>query len=224
MKIRGQIKDKVERKLYNKRIRVGKDVDASDDAQLKIGLTGGIGSGKSTAARMFQKLGVIMYYTDIRAKVFISKPEIQLAITEKLGDHLYKNDHIQSQELAAIIFNDPEKLKWINDLMYPYVANEFIEWCEMWKDSVCMIESAILIESNSLNLDAIIVVVCPEEDRIERAMKRDGATREAIVARLKNQLIDEERIEHADYVMHNTGDTEFLEKQVLDIFNKISGN
>jgi len=209
MKIRGQIKDKVERKLYNKRIRVGKDVDASDDAQLKIGLTGGIGSGKSTAARMFQKLGVMMYYTDI---------------TEKLGDHLYKNDHIQSQELAAIIFNDPEKLKWINDLMYPYVANEFIEWCEMWKDSVCMIESAILIESNSLNLDAIIVVVCPEEDRIERAMKRDGATREAIVARLKNQLIDEERIEHADYVMHNTGDTEFLEKQVLDIFNKISGN
>lgn len=165
-----------------------------------------------------------MYYTDIRSKVLISKPEIQFAITEKFGKHMYKNGVIQSHELADIIFNDLEKLKWINNLMYPYIVNEFTEWCELWKNSVCMVESAILIESNSLNLDAIILVVCPEEDRIERAMKRDGATREAIVARLKNQLTDEERIEQADYVIHNTGDTEFLEKQVLDIFNKITGN
>jgi len=195
---------------------------------LKVGITGGIGSGKTSAAKMFGLLGVMTYFTDARSKYLINNNNnIKAAIMVQFGVDIYdQSGRIRSHQLADIIFNDKVKLKWLNDLMYPYIVQDFEKFCNLWSDSdFCMIESAVLIESGAHEkLDAVITVACPEAIRVERAMTRDGATREMIMDRVKNQITDEDRIAASDYVIWNNRDDEYLKKEVQYVYDQIAGN
>lgn len=193
-----------------------------------VGITGGIGSGKSTAARMFGLLGGMIYYSDLHAKRIINTDPVKAQVVAKSTfgpSMLDKDGKIISSKIAEIIFNDPCELKWLNNVMYPYVMEDFRTWCEMWKDSdYCMIESAILVECDAhRECDVVINVTCPQDVRIKRAMQRDGSTKAQVMARINNQVQEDVRMAAADWIIWNNGtDTEYLQQQVNQIHKELT--
>ncbi|MDH6306649.1 dephospho-CoA kinase [Parabacteroides sp. PF5-5] len=174
---------------------------------IKIGLTGGIGSGKSIIADLFQVLGVPVYIADTESKQLTNtSPQIRNELTVLYGEDLYLDSGIDKKRLASIIFNDPEQLKLVNRIIHPVVNRHFLEWAASRKTSLCVIETAILFESGfDRSVDFSLMVYAPLELRIERTLKRDKASREDIIRRINNQLPDEEKKERADYVIYNDG-------------------
>lgn len=186
-----------------------------------IGLTGGIGSGKSTIAKYLVSLGYPVYVADDAGRKVMQFPEVIQAIKEKFGTAIFNNQQLNRAALAKIVFEHPEKLQELNAIVHPAVRNDFKKWLEENQDSPYVFyESAILFESGSYtNFDKIITVTAPLETRIDRVLKRDSTDREQLLKRIKAQWTDEERIVKSDFVIENL-DID-LAKLKMDEFLKI---
>ena len=171
-----------------------------------IGLTGGIGSGKTTVANYFQSKGIPVYISDVEAKKVMAFPEIISQIVAIFGtDILGENDTLNRDKLASIVFNNPDKLKQLNSIVHPAVKKHFEQWVGNNKNFPYLVkEAAILFESGSdKDCDAIITVCAPMETRINRVLERDASSREKVLQRINNQISDDERIAKSQYVITN---------------------
>jgi dephospho-CoA kinase len=188
-----------------------------------IGLTGGIGSGKTTIAKHFASLGVPVYIADDEAKKLMDNPEIIEKLKTVFGDEIIDNKKIDRKALAQIVFQNPKKLKKLNSIIHPAVKKHFTDWLLVHKNHPIIIkEAAILFESGSYkDCDAVITVTAPLEERINRVINRDNTTREAVMNRIKNQWTDDERISKSDYVIVNTSVNEAI-KQVEIILKSLN--
>lgn len=190
---------------------------------IKLGITGGIGSGKSTVSELFTLLGIPVYIADKESKRLT---ETSVVIKEQLialfGEDLYQDGILNKALLASYIFSDKEKLEKVNRIIHPVVGNDFNEWIELNKTSeIVAQEAAILFESGFDKLvDKVVVVYTPLGMRISRTMQRDGVTREKVLERIENQMSDEKKVELSDFVIVNDGTISLIE-QVLEIINKL---
>lgn len=171
-----------------------------------IGLTGGIGSGKSTVLNFFKELGAPVYVSDVEAKrIMHSSQDIIDKVTELFGKEAYIQGELNRKLIAAIVFSDKNKLKALNEIVHPAVYKDFKEFIKMKKAPYVIYESALLFENKSESqFDTIVLVVAPLKLRIERVQKRDQSTIAEIEARINNQLSDEIKIEKSDYILLNT--------------------
>ena len=188
-----------------------------------VGLTGGIGSGKSTVARIFKCMGFPIYIADTEAsRLMNTSPEIRKEITERFGETIYDNDRLNRAELAKIIFDDKEALQYINQIVHPRVMEDFKTWCKRQKKTIALFESAILYEAGlSEFFEQIICVTAPEVVRIQRVMNRDHTTTEKVRDRIKNQMDDSEKVYRADFVVNNDG-TQALLPQITNIIQQLN--
>lgn len=170
-----------------------------------IGLTGGIGSGKTTVANYFQSLGIPVYISDLEAKKVMEFPEIIAKIAAAFGEEIISDKKLNREKLATIVFKVPEKLKQLNAIVHPEVKKHFDNWILNHKNYPFIIkEAAILFESGSYkDCDKIITVTAPLETRIARVLTRDSTTKEKVLQRINNQLSDEERVARSHYVITN---------------------
>lgn len=170
-----------------------------------IGLTGGIGSGKTTVARMFEEYGIPVYIADEEAKELMHTSDvIRKELQQLLGDKLYKNGELNRKYMADKIFNDEMLLEKVNQIVHPRVEEHFQEWKKEHQAPYCIKEAAILFENGGYKrCDKTILVIANEEERIERVMKRDGVERELVLERMKNQWSDAKKIPLADYILKN---------------------
>lgn len=190
---------------------------------LKIGVTGGIGSGKSLVCQIFKTLKVPVFEADREAKVIIdSDSHTRQALEKLLGNGILGPDgKINRHAMAGIIFNDQELLKEVNAIIHPAVRHRFNSWHAEQKSRYIIQEAAILFESGVFRMmDMNIVVTAPEEMRIRRVMQRDGVTKEKVYERMKNQWPEEEKVAMADYIIRND-ESQSLIQQVLEIHQKI---
>lgn len=173
---------------------------------IKIGITGGIGSGKSIVASLLNLHGIPVYLADTESKILTAtSPVIRGKLIALLGKELYTEEGLLNKKLlASYIFSNPEYLKEVNAIIHPEVKRHFTEWAERQLSEFCAIESAILFESEfNQTVDKSLMVYAPLELRIGRAMQRDNVSREEIISRINNQLPDETKKERSDYVIHN---------------------
>ena len=170
-----------------------------------IGLTGGIGSGKTTIANHFMKSGVPVYIADDQARRIMQSDEIIEEIKKTFGSAIFDNDILNREKLAQIVFGDPEKLKLLNSIIHPAVKKHFQNWILDYKDFPFIIyEAAILFESgNYKDCDKIITVTAPLESRIQRVIHRDNSSREQVLKRINSQWNDDQRIAKSDFVIQN---------------------
>jgi dephospho-CoA kinase len=190
-----------------------------------IGLTGGIGSGKTTIAKHFASLGIPVYIADDDAKKLMDNSEIIAKLQAVFGNEIIENQKIDRKALAQIVFQNPKKLKILNSIIHPAVKKHFTDWLSTYKNHPIIIkEAAILFESGSYkDCDSIITVTSPLEERVNRVMKRDNASRESILDRINNQWTDEQRISKSDYVIINISVNEAL-KQAEEILKKLNNS
>jgi dephospho-CoA kinase len=184
----------------------------------KIGLTGGIGSGKTTVAKIFETLGVPVYYSDDRAKKIMEfDHDLISAITATFGEEVYVDGKLQRKVLANIVFTDPERLAELNKLVHPAVGRDFRAWCEGMsaENAYVLKEAAIIFETGGHKfLDQVLLVTCPEDLRIERVMARDGVEAQAVKDRMARQWSDADKVKLADHVIDNSPDVSLID-QVL---------
>lgn len=187
---------------------------------LKIGITGKIGSGKSTICRIFKSIGIPVYYSDVEAKKFYNYPEIIKTLCEIFGKGILDVDkNIDKRALASIVFNDEDKLEQLNSIIHPLVIKDFEAWLENNNQApYVLFESAIIYQCGIASLfSKIIYVDCPEEIAIKRVMKRDNATHQAVLERLSKQKIE---IIPSDFtIISNEKELEI--PQVLKIHNQL---
>lgn len=173
---------------------------------LKVGLTGGIGSGKSTVAKVFENIGIPVYYTDDEAKKLMNQDPIKSLIIKHFGDESFVNDQLNRNHIASIVFNNEEKLELLNSLTHPPTILHSLEWCEKQNSPYIIQESALTFESDlSKILDVVIGVYAPKELRIERVMKRDNVSREDVLKRMNKQMNEEKKLGLCDYIIINDG-------------------
>jgi dephospho-CoA kinase len=193
---------------------------------IKAGITGGIGSGKSIVCRVFEVLGVSVYYSDTEAKkLYVTDMALREKMISLFGKNIYKKGGIDRQKLAGIIFSDAKMLKAVNHIVHSAVKEDFLKWSAIHSNGRYVIfESAVLAESRHIGLmDAVVAVTAPEQVRIDRVLERPGMTRKAVEAIIRNQMSDEERISLSDYVIIND-DTHLILPQILKlhlIFNSL---
>lgn len=188
-----------------------------------IGLTGGIGSGKSTVARMFESLGIPIYYADREAKdLMISSESLRAGIIDLLGEEAYINNVLNRAYIAEIVFNNKDKLQSLNELVHPEVQKHFEIWVKN-KDAPYVIqENALIFEKNQQDrYDQVVLVVADENTRIQRVMKRDDSSKDQVLERISNQLSDKEKIRFANFVINNDSLIE-TKNQVEMIHKKLS--
>lgn len=175
---------------------------------VKIGITGGIGSGKSVVATLLRLYGIPVYIADEESKRLTnSSPVIRRALVDLVGEAVYDADgKLDKPRLANFIFGQPEHLARVNAIIHPEVNRDFLDWSERQEKAFCAIESAILFESGFDRIvDLKLMVLAPLEIRLERAIARDHASREALERRIKSQMADEEKASRSDFVIHNDG-------------------
>lgn len=173
----------------------------------KVGITGGIGSGKSVVAELLKVHGVPVYIADVESKwLTATSPVIRRGLVGLLGKEVYTPEGLNRAFLASRIFSDASLLQQVNAIIHPEVSRHYLAWMEKQDSPVTALESAILFESGFDSLvDVRLMVYAPREVRIQRAMKREKASREEIVRRIENQMDDESKKERADYVIYNDG-------------------
>lgn len=195
------------------------------DRMIKIGITGGIGSGKSVVASLLELTGTPIYIADTESKQLTdTSPIIRQKLIALFGSNLYTPMGLDRQKLATYIFNNPENLKQVNAIIHPEVNRHFSKWTSRQKTACCAIESAILFESGFNHIvDITLMVYAPTEVRIQRALERDTASREEIVRRINNQMPDEDKKEQCDYVIINDGRRAII-PQVYDFQSYIRNN
>ena len=172
---------------------------------IKIGITGGIGSGKSVVASLFQLLGVPVYIADEESKRLTNQSmTIRRQLIAHYGEAIYTAEGLNKPLLAAKIFQDPAQRRIVTGIIHPEVKHHFEAWAAQQETPLCAIESAILFESGfDQVVDTHLMVYAPKALRIERATTRDAASREAIQQRIESQMADEEKRELADHLIYN---------------------
>ena len=186
----------------------------------RLGVTGGIGSGKTTVCRIFRVLGVPLFVADVVAREMMENdPSLQKEINAIAGRDLYLTGSLDRRELARIIFNSPELLQRVNAAVHPAVLKLFDQWAESSEAPYVIMESAILFEARADALvDRVLTLSVPVEERIARVMGRNDLSREQVIERIKNQLEDAEREEQSYYVINNS-DNEMIIPEILKIHN-----
>ncbi|MAC95093.1 MAG: dephospho-CoA kinase [Flavobacteriales bacterium] len=189
---------------------------------LRIGITGGIGSGKSTVCNVFKNLGVPVFSADIAGKQLLNKDELtKQKVKKHFGDEMYTSEgEIDRKRLAQLVFSDPKELERLNSIIHPRVKEKFEEWSKNHSNKPYVIkEAAILFETGYYqDLDKIINVFAPKEQRIKRVMKRDEAGREEVERRMRFQYSDDERNNLADFIIMNEDGQEMeLLPQVMEL-------
>ena len=191
---------------------------------LKVGITGGIGSGKSTITSLFQDLGVPIYNSDERAKWLLSK-NVDLMDQIKLlfGQESYSNNKLNRAHIANIVFQDNDMLKQLNAIVHPMVKIDFENWLLLHKKEPLVIkEAAILIESGAYKeLDVLIVVLADKKTRIKRVINRDNVSKEDVEKRMDTQISDSERLKFANFSLDNNKDQSNLKMQVGELYKQL---
>lgn len=190
---------------------------------LVIGLTGGIGSGKSTVASVFASLGVPVFNSDTVTNSLYSDKNVISKVVDLLGNGvLDERGEISRKKIASIVFNSPELLKKLNNLLHPITAMHFDNWKRTHQSDFVLKESAILFETGiHKSLDRIITVIAPEELRMQRVLKRDARSKEEIQKIMNQQLPDKFKIENSDFIIRND-ETESVINQVIKVKESIS--
>lgn len=189
----------------------------------KVAITGGIGSGKSTVSEILRELGVAVYNSDIRAKELMTESEsLREALVERFGAEVYTAEGLNRAYLAERVFANEDELKALNGIVHPAVMADFDAWAEVQEGSYVVLESAILFEAKlDDRVDVVVSVMAPEALRVERAMARDGASREQIEARIRAQMSDDERSDRSRYAIVNI-DLEELREDVEQLHRRLS--
>ena len=189
---------------------------------ISVGITGGIGTGKSTICRILGIMGYPVFYSDTAAKEILSSDSnVRNQIIELFGSETYIGHNPNREYLAQMVFNDSQKLEQLNQIVHPAVRNQFKEWSKNQNSNLVFNEAAILFELGSYkNFSKTILVTSPTELRIERILKRDQSTVEKIKSRMQNQWSDAQKSSLADFVIVNDEQTLIL-PQVLEILKKL---
>ncbi len=185
---------------------------------LKIGLTGGIGSGKSTVARIFELLKVPVYYADAASKrLYHTDPQLKAALKLHFGEDIYADEMLNKQKLAGIVFNDPAKLELLNRLVHPPTIRDAEAWMARQTTPYIIKEAALLFESGSVaGLDYVIGVYTPKALRIQRVMNRDNLSRDEVLARMARQIDEGLKMRLCDFRLNND-EQQLLIPQVLHL-------
>ncbi|WP_121355009.1 dephospho-CoA kinase [Flavisolibacter nicotianae] len=183
---------------------------------LKIGLTGGIGSGKSTVAKIFELLEVPVYYADAASKRLYHTDKVLIAaLKHQFGEDIYAGDQLDRDKLASIVFADKTKLDLLNSLVHPPTIRDAEEWCARQQAPYVIKEAALLFESGSAaGLDYVVGVFAPPHLRIKRVMERDGSTRDDVLRRMNQQIDENIKMKLCDFVISNN-EQELVIPQVL---------
>ncbi|MCO5234218.1 MAG: dephospho-CoA kinase [Chitinophagales bacterium] len=186
----------------------------------KVGLTGGIGAGKSLISQMFAVLGVPIYNSDQKAKwLMTNSMEVKKQVIDAFGENAYLWDgHLNKDYLAAVVFNLPEKLNILNSIVHPALWKDSIQWAENQKGKPYTIhEAAILFETGGYkNMDFNIMVYAPADERIRRTMDRDKIDRQSVIARMDKQMPEDKKMELVDYIIYNDG-SDSLISQIVEL-------
>lgn len=189
---------------------------------LRVGLTGGIGSGKSTVARIFEVLGIPVYYADTAARQLMNEDEeVRRNMIEHFGAGSYENDKLNSAYISSIVFADPSKLDLLNRLTHPATIRHAEQWMLRQRAPYVIKEAALIFESgSSAQLDKVIGVYAPKSLRIQRTMRRDNISREAVIERMNRQIDEEIKMKLCDFVVTNDEQQAIL-PQVLALHEKL---
>lgn len=189
----------------------------------KVGITGGIGSGKSSVCKMLAMRGVPIYDSDSRAKqLMVTDAELVRLVSQRFGADVYVDGMLNRQVLAARVFTDKVALAELNSMVHPAVMRDFERWAAEQQTAYVVMESAIIFEAGlDDKLDAVVAVMAPRSLRLERAMQRDGATREQIEERMRTQLSDDELAHRAKYAIVNISLDE-LDEEVEQLHRRLS--
>lgn len=192
---------------------------------IKVGITGGIGSGKTYVCKLLELMNFSVFYSDAEAKkIQDNNAYVHTKLIDFFGEEVYTEDGLNRKYIAEIIFNNPTAKKQLEEIIHPKVAEAFASWCEEKENTderIVFIESAILYESGFDKIvDKVIMVYADEDVRIERSMQRDGADRTTIEERIKNQSSDNDKRLKADFVIHNNPD-DLVNKQIIEIIKKL---
>ncbi|MGX7666178.1 dephospho-CoA kinase [Flavobacterium pedocola] len=190
-----------------------------------VGLTGGIGSGKSTIANYFNEMGVPVYIADEAAKEIMDLPDVIQKVQSIFEENVIENNCLNRKKIAELVFSAPEKLKALNKVVHPEVKKHFLEWVRQHHKFPFVIkEAAILFESGSyIDCDKIILVTAPEQVRIQRVVTRDKVAENQVFERMKNQWSDEKKAALSDYIIENINLQEAKQKakEILKELNKM---
>ena len=188
----------------------------------KIGLTGGIGVGKTYVSKIFQQMGIPIFNADEQAKkCMVEDANLKAAVQLAFGENMYLKGVLQKDALAKIVFNNTKTLAKLNALVHPIVKQKFEDWCSLQSTSMVIKEAAILFESDAhLGLDSVVCVSAPENLRIKRVQKRDGSSVEQIQSRMSKQMPQTEKEELADFLIVND-QVQLLLPQVLAIITEM---
>lgn len=188
---------------------------------IKVGITGGIGSGKTYICKLLELMNFSVFYSDTEAKKIQNTNEyVRIKFTELFGEEAYTEEGLNRKYIAEIIFGNPDAKKQLEEIIHPKVAEAFATWCEeksSTDEKIVFIESAILYESGfDKMVDKVIMVYADDDVRIERSMRRDKADRKAIEDRIKNQGSDKEKCKKADFIIYNNPN-DYVNKQIFEI-------
>ena len=174
---------------------------------IKIGITGGIGSGKSVVSSLFDVANIPVYVADEKSKLLTNTSlEIRKKLKSLFGDDIYVDENLDEKRLASLIFANEELLKKVNGIIHPVVKKDFQQWVSKQKSKYCTLESAILFESGfDIDVDVILMVYAPVSLRLTRTMLRDGVTEADVMKRMNRQMPDELKRKQADFVIVNDG-------------------
>ncbi|MFY7667159.1 MAG: dephospho-CoA kinase [Crocinitomicaceae bacterium] len=193
----------------------------------RIGITGGIGSGKSFIAKILEHMGFPVYYSDLRSKELTkSNPSIKTGLISLFGEEVYSDNELNTQLVATKIFQNEEMRQKVNELIHPIVRKDFEDWVTNQKSTLVFNEAAILFETGSYkNFDANILICAPLELKIKRVMKRENCSKEDVLARMSKQWSDDEKSKLADFIINNDDcdpiltQLELVLAQLIDNFN-----
>lgn len=186
-----------------------------------VGLTGGIGSGKTTVANIFTQFGIPVFIADKEAKKIMLTPEIEQQIISLLGQASYTDGKPNNAYIAKKVFNNNEALSKLNNIIHPAVRQRFMQWYKQQESPYVIQEAAILFETGGYKIcDAVVLVTAPLKVRIDRVMKRDLVTEDAVLNRVNNQWLDKDKIPLSDYVINNI-DFKTTKEQVEQIHNQL---
>ncbi len=190
---------------------------------IKIGLTGGIGTGKTTIAKRFEKLGIPVYYADDKAKAIMQQnPKVRQQIIDLFGNKAYKDNRLNVSYIGGMVFDDPSLLKKLEAIVHPVVRQDFINWSKQQKAPYVMVENAILHKSGMDKLvDLVIVVTADLNKRLERLKKRDGKSKENLLKIIKNQDKESEMLKKSDFVIENNEIADDLDEKISKIDSKV---
>ena len=186
-----------------------------------VGITGGIGSGKTTITKYIESLGYPVYIADDEAKKLIDTPEVIKELVEIFGEKIIQNNLVDKKKLATFVFGNESNLKKLNEIIHPKVRQHFIKWSKQFDNSIVVKEAAILLESGAYKYcNYTILVTAPEDVRVERVISRDNTTKEEVLKRIRSQWSDEDKAKLADFVIENV-DLEKSKQEIEKIIEKI---